>query len=107
MMETMSKDLEITCVSSLATNFLLRCAPPFSINQERFQLDPGQTASLRVDFDPTMREDRQSGEIPQKLQIIHQDHPHRDNVDLLGEMWFPNLKIDTQLVDFGCILNQT
>lgn len=60
----MSQDLTITCVAELPTKFMLKVAPPFSINVEQFALDPGQSGSLRVDFDPSWREDRKSGDIP-------------------------------------------
>ena len=105
--EPMSKEIEISCVALLPANFLLKCAPPFSINRERFMLEPGQSESLRVDFDPGHKYDKTSGQAVQKLQIIHQDHPQKDNIELIGEVCFPNLRIETSTVDFGCILNDT
>lgn len=105
--EPLSKNLEITCVSLLPTNFLLKCSPPFNISRERFSLEPGQSESLRVDFDPGHKYDRISGKALQKLQIIHQDHPQKDNIELIGEVCFPNVKLEATVVDFGCILNDT
>lgn len=102
-----SKILEITCGSSLPVNFLLKVAPPFSISQESFALVPGKSAALRVDFDPGQKVDRVSGLQQGKLQIIHTDHPHREHVELVGEVCFPNIKLDKTLVDFGAILNDT
>ena len=105
--EPLSKEIEISCVALLPANFLLKCTPPFSINRERFALEPGQSESLRIDFDPGHKYDKTSGQAVQKLQIIHQDHPQKDNIELIGEVCFPNLKMETSIVDFGCILNDT
>lgn len=105
--EPLTKDLIITSISELPTNFLIKCSPPFSMQKERIILDPGQSEIVRVDFDPGHKIDRISGQSAQKLMIIHQDHPQRDNVDLIGEVCFPNLRLDTNLIDFGCILNDT
>jgi len=27
--------------------------------------------------------------------VIHLDHPHRDNIELIGELCFPNLTFET------------
>ena len=105
--EPLSKELEITCVALLPANFLLKCAPPFSINREKFSLEPGKSESLRIDFDPGHKYDKTSGQAIQKLQIIHQDHPQKDSIELIGEVCFPNLRMETSVVDFGCILNDT
>lgn len=42
-----------------------------------------------------MKTDRISGLNNGKLQIIHLDHPHRDNIELIGELCFPNLTFET------------
>ena len=56
-----SKNLEITCASILATNFTLKVSPPFSINKEHFMLSFGESAFVKVDFDPGQKADRTSG----------------------------------------------
>lgn len=60
-MQPISQVLEMTCGSSLPTNFVLKTNPPFSISQESFSLQPGKNASVRIDFDPGMKTDRISG----------------------------------------------
>lgn len=42
-----------------------------------------------------------------KLSIVHTDHPHREAIDLVGEVCFPNIKLETNIVNFGAILNET
>lgn len=102
-----AQTLEMTCGSSLPTNFSVKTSPPFSINQENFSLQPGKNANVRIDFDPGMKTDRISGLNNGKLQVIHLDHPHRDNIELIGELCFPNLTFETQQLNFGSILCET
>ena len=102
-----SKNLEITCGSSLPVNFTLKCQPPFSISQEQFSLLPGKSTSLRVDFNPGFKSDRKSGELEGKLTITHLEHPHKDIIDLIGSLNFPNITMDTNIINFGSILNDT
>ena len=68
---------------------------------------PGKVAQVRVDFDPGYKTDRRNGEIEGKLIISHIDHPHRDQIDLVGSLNFPNITLDTNLINFGSILNDT
>jgi hydrocephalus-inducing protein len=35
------------------------------------------------------------------------DHPHRDMIELIGELCFPNLTFETQNLNFGSILCET
>ena len=102
-----SKNLEITCGCELPTRFLLKVAPPFSINKEEFSLLPGKNANLRIDFDPGLKTDKVSAEILNKLQISHIDHPHKEFVDLVGELCFPNIKLSSDVVNFRSILCET
>jgi hydrocephalus-inducing protein len=38
---------------------------------------------------------------------VHTDHPHRETIDLVGEVCFPNIKLEQATVNFGAILNET
>ncbi len=102
-----SKTLDITCNSELPTRFLLKYAPPFSINKEEFSLLPGKSASVRIEFDPGLKIDKISDRIPSKLMIEHIDHTYRQQVDLIGELCFPNIKLSSEMVYFGSILSET
>ena len=62
---------------------------------------------MKVDFDPGLKYDRVSDKIKSKLQIIHIDHPHKEFVELIGEVCFPNLKFERNSINFGSILNDT
>ena len=62
---------------------------------------------MRVDFDPGYKTDRKSGEQEGKLVISHAEHPHKDIIDLIGSVNFPNITLDTNIINFGSILNDT
>lgn len=62
---------------------------------------------MKVDFDPSYKVDRVSGIVNGRISIIHLNHPHKEFVDLTGEVCFPNIKLDTNMINFGAILNDT
>ncbi len=35
------------------------------------------------------------------------DHPYTKPIELCGEVCFPNLKLDSNTINFGAILNET
>lgn len=35
------------------------------------------------------------------------EHPHVERVPVRGEVFFPNLRLEAEAVDFGCIINDT
>ncbi len=102
-----SKDLEISNASPLPTNFSLRVVPPFSISKENFSLIPGRSSTVTISFDSSLKADKISGFSRTKLQVVHLDHPHRDYINLVGEVCFPNLHLDSNIINFGSIMTET
>jgi hydrocephalus-inducing protein len=108
-----NKTLTLANAGPLPTTITLRIDPPFSCATERLTLPPAdpnvetKPEVISIDFDPGMKQDRLSDNITGKLTIAHKEHPHRDNVQLQGEVCFPNLQIVPPNIDFGCILNDT
>jgi hydrocephalus-inducing protein len=39
------------------------------------------------------------------LLVTYKDHPQREAIELVGELFYPNLRFSSQRADFGCILN--
>lgn len=60
-----------------------------------------------MDFDPNYKLDRVSGERKNKLMIHHNEHPHKEQVELVGTLCFPNLAWESMNVNFGAILIET
>lgn len=72
-----SKTLEMTSGSALPLNFTLKVQPPYFVDQDNLILQPGKSAKVRIDFDPSYKSDRVSGIVNGKMTIVHHDHPHR------------------------------
>ena len=102
-----NKTLEIKNGGPLPTKITLKIDPPFSCATETLTLTNGEPEKVSIDFDPGMKQDRLSDNISGKLMISHANHPHKDTVNLKGEVCFPNLQILPPNIEFGCILNDT
>jgi hydrocephalus-inducing protein len=86
-----TKALDITNEGPLPTTINLKIDPPFSCATEKLSLAPKLTETIKIDFDPGMKQDRLSDNISGKLNITHVGHPQKDLVHLQGEVCFPNL----------------
>jgi hydrocephalus-inducing protein len=102
-----TKELVIKNSGPLPTAIMLKIDQPFSCPVDKLNLAKGQEESIKIDFDPSIQQNRCSDHLNGKLQISHAGHPHKDTVLLQGEVCFPNLQILPPNIDFGCILNDT
>ncbi|KAI9095517.1 hypothetical protein DFS34DRAFT_651319 [Phlyctochytrium arcticum] len=66
-------------------------------------LNPSQTTSIRVTYDPSFHTDRISIKEQSKLFLRYAEHPQRDFVEIQSEVTFPNLQFETTALQFGCI----
>ena len=80
---------------------------PFTVDQSDFSLKRGESAAVTVCFDAAYRGDRVSHKTAAKIIVSFANHGQKDTVNLVGEVTYPNLTMDMQSVDFGCILNDT
>ena len=87
--------------------FSIKTQAPFHLDQQDFKLQEGQVVSVPVHFQPESKNDKISGKINKSLIVSYKDHPQKDSIDLIGELYFPNLTFSHPKVDFGCILNNT
>jgi hydrocephalus-inducing protein len=102
-----TRPLTLINTSRLPLEFTLRCGQPFSLDQFEFTLPPEGRTQVAVTFDPTYREDRQSHAADGKITVQYREHPRRDTLRVVGDIRFPNLRLDTAAVEFGCVLNDT
>jgi hydrocephalus-inducing protein len=86
---------------------MLKIDQPFSCPIDKLSLEKAQEETIKIDFDPSIQQNRCSDHLNGKLLISHGGHPHKDTVLLQGEVCFPNLQIMPPNIDFGCILNDT
>lgn len=103
----MEETLRIKNITELPLYMSMRTLPPFTVDRLDVTLGPGEEDELLVEFDPGFRTDRQTTVISGKLQISYADCPHKDQIDLVGEINFPNLKLQAETLDFGCVLTDT
>ncbi|XP_069735151.1 hydrocephalus-inducing protein homolog [Phaenicophaeus curvirostris] len=80
---------------------------PFPVDIEPVKLEAGEEHHLSITFNPAYEEGLTSREVEKVLKIHFLEHPHQEQVTVWGEVYFPNLRIQTTALDFGCILNGT
>ena len=102
-----SRPLTLKNTSPLVLHFTLKAGAPFTLDQTEYQLGFGESATVNVDFDASYRGDRVSHRHKTKLSVVYKDHPQKDSMELLADVTFPNLALETDTVDFGCVLNET
>lgn len=71
------------------------------------KLEIGEELHLSIRFNPAYKEDLNIRVAEKALKILFLEHPHEEQVTVRGEVYFPNLRIQTMALDFGCILNDT
>ena len=77
------------------------------ISLQPMKLEIGEELHLSVRFNPAYEEDLSIRVVEKALKIQFLEHPHEEQVTIRGEVYFPNLRIQTMALDFGCILNDT
>jgi hydrocephalus-inducing protein len=99
------QELTLKNVSPLALTLSLEATSPFSLDIRGMALEPQQSATVQVGFQPGFLGDRVSGTHEAPLLITYKEHPQQDKVKLHGELCFPNLTFDVAKVELGCVLN--
>lgn len=102
-----SQPLTLTNVCELPLSFTMRTQTPFSLDCWEASLQPGEKVDFNVEFYPGFKEDFTCRVIHGKVLIVYTDHPQKDNVELVGDISFPNLSFEMTKIDFGCTLNDT
>ncbi|KAM4640218.1 hydrocephalus-inducing protein-like [Amazona ochrocephala] len=111
------KPLSLKNVCSLPLSMVLALEQPFCIctvdqqplpaNAQPMKLRSGEELQLCVRFNPAYEKDLLIQAAEKALKIKFLEHPHEEQVTVRGEVYFPNLQLQTTAVDFGCILNNT
>uniref|UniRef100_A0A8C2T888 HYDIN axonemal central pair apparatus protein n=1 Tax=Coturnix japonica TaxID=93934 RepID=A0A8C2T888_COTJA len=71
------------------------------------KLNTGEEHHLTIRFNPDYEEGLNIRVAERTLNIRFLEHPLEEHVAIRGEVYFPNLHMETMTVDFGCILNDT
>ncbi|NXG68880.1 HYDIN protein, partial [Baryphthengus martii] len=111
------KPLSLKNISCLPLSIILALGQPFVIcnvdqqplpaDVQPVKLEIGEELHLSIRFNPAYEEDLTIRVVEKALRIQFLEHPHEEQVTVRGELYFPNLCIQTTALDFGCILNDT
>ncbi|NWR27030.1 HYDIN protein, partial [Tachuris rubrigastra] len=109
------KPLSLKNISSLPLSIVLDLKKPFLIcgmdqqplPEDPIKLEVGEELHLHIQFNPAYKKDLNSQVAEKTLNLQFMEHPHEEQITVRGEVYFPNLHIQTKALDFGCILNDT
>lgn len=77
------------------------------ISLQPMTLDVGEELHLWIQFNPAYEDNLHSRVAERVLRMRLLEHPHEERVTVRGEVFFPNLLLEAEAVDFGCIINDT
>ncbi|XP_064315287.1 hydrocephalus-inducing protein homolog [Phalacrocorax carbo] len=111
------KPLSLKNISALPLSIVLALEQPFiicnvnlqplSADVQPMKLEIGEELHLSIGFNPAYEESLNIWVAEKALKIQFLEHPHEEQVTMRGEVYFPNLRMQTMALDFGCILNDT
>ncbi|NXN87253.1 HYDIN protein, partial [Bombycilla garrulus] len=111
------KPLSLKNTCSLPFSIVLDLEQPFLIcnmdqqplpaDSKPMMLDVGEELHLCIQFNPAYENDLNSRVAERVLRMHFLEHPHEEQITVRGEVYFPNLHLETKAVDFGCVLNDT
>ena len=105
---SIDEKLTFTNISKLRAEFSINCKAPFYFSQDKFIIEPDQSDSVIIKFDPSVnKEKKKIDNIYEDLIIQHTNHETTDKVELWATIQFPNLEINKKIIDFGYLLNDT
>ncbi|XP_013405663.1 hydrocephalus-inducing protein [Lingula anatina] len=113
-----TQDFTLSNVSSLPLNVMLGLKYPFQLviregqdkkicSEMEMSLAIGESQTIRIQFDPSYKDDFHIRTAEEVLTVAYKEHPHVDYIALRGEVYFPNLEFEKSVINFGCILNDT
>ena len=106
--DTIYKTVTIKNVAKLPADFTIKSEAPFSISKEKFLIQPGESETLRVDFDPSANKKKKRIETFEgKLIFKHNNHEKVEELKMTVQINFPNIKNLPNELYFGCLLNDT
>ncbi|NWI85348.1 HYDIN protein, partial [Pitta sordida] len=111
------KPLSLKNTSFLPLSIVLDLEQPFLIcdvdqqplpaDAQPMKLEVGEELHLCIQFDPAYKKDLNIRVAETTLKMWFLEHPQEEQITVRGEVYFPNLHIQTKTLDFGCILNDT
>jgi hydrocephalus-inducing protein len=108
LLQAETQELVITNRSQVRLVMSFDCPSPFAFSESRFELDPGESHTFLVTFDPGFKADFLSEVVTKKLTISFRGHPQKLHVGLRADVIFPNLSFQPSMnIDFGILMMNT
>lgn len=114
--ENQIKSLTVSNISSLDVTAQMTLNSPFYLIDEEtgsmvsellVNIQTGESLHVKVMFSTLFKKDTHNEKINGALTICYAEHQNNDVIDLTGEIFFPNVYLESSDIDFGCILNNT
>ncbi|XP_032925436.1 hydrocephalus-inducing protein homolog isoform X2 [Catharus ustulatus] len=109
--------LSLKNICSLPFTIVLDLEQPFQIcnvdkqplpaDSKPMMLGVGEELHLCIQFNPAYEKGLNSRVAERVLRMSFMEHPHKEKITVRGEVYFPNLHLEFEAVDFGCIINHT
>lgn len=94
--------------SDFVSNFTSLYTEPFSLDKDEFQLQPGESTTVILKFDPKTKRDMFSETIHKKVIFDFYGHSKKFHVNSCAKYVFPNIIIDPpNVIDFGMVQSET
>ena len=93
---------QLTCqnvfVKPLYMKFLVK--PPFECNKNDAKLEPTECLTLDLSLEWQTPTVKISTVVMSKFEVVYTDTVHRDTLNMIGEIHFPNLRLSTNKLNF-------
>ncbi|OHT01013.1 hypothetical protein TRFO_07679 [Tritrichomonas foetus] len=108
LLPSITHSLTIKNNAQLALSMFFDCPSPFSLSEDSYHLEPGESHEIQVTFNPSFKTDFISEVITKKITISFDEHPQVSYVTLKGFIEFPNVTFSpSTAIDFGNLMINT
>ncbi|KAL8270019.1 hypothetical protein Esti_006052 [Eimeria stiedai] len=104
--QVLRESLVLTNVSPIDLKCKAKTTSPFVVEPQYFSIKPQSTAVIAVSFDASFN-GKQSAQVNKSLEISFEEHPKTEVISLEATAEFPNIELESTMVDFGFIVNET
>lgn len=98
---------KITNPTPMKFGITATCQEPFIMSPTHFEMEPDESKSFTVTFNPFYKENYQSETIDRKIIMKSDANPQTFYVDLKGIIEFPNVAFSSTVVNFGTLSKST
>lgn len=115
-LETQTKTLIVSNISVLPLTAQITTQLPFCIKNDETgdevtsieaRIKSGDYKQLEINFNPSFKKDLYNESINGFIHLNYKEHSQIDTIELRADLYFPNITLESKIIDFGCVLNNT